>query len=313
MKTFSKLANNLDEQITLLQKRGLTILDPERAKHYLEVISFFRLSSYMRPFQIPSDKDHTFKPETEFKSVVNLYAFDRELRLLLMDAIERLEVAVRATFNNYMSIKYQTEQPYSGSHWYLNEMLFCKNYNHKRMLSDIENIQSKSKGDSYATFYKENYDAPRLMPSWAVVEELSFGAISHLYKGLAKDGDRKKIARRFDVPQDVFQSWLHSLNSVRNYCAHHSRLWNRQLSVSPKLPNALQWQLPEKLEPSQIQPNRRIYVVLLMLAHLMRQISPDSQWHNKVKALIVLHPEVPLAPMGFVENWRSHIFWGADQ
>lgn len=317
MSEFIKPAKTVDEQIALLQQRGLTIREPERAKRYLEVISFFRLSTYMRPFQVPQDNTHKFKVGTEFKSIVDLYAFDRELRLLIMDAIERVEVAVRATINNHMSIKYQTEQPNSGSHWYLNESLFQEDYGHKRMLSEVENYQSKAQKklprESYPRFYQNTYRSPRLMPSWAMVEELTFGAISYLYQGLAKDKDRKSISKRFDVPHQVFQSWLHTLNFVRNCCAHHSRLWNRELSISPKVPNSTEWVLPERLEPSMVQPNRRIYVVLLMLAHLMRQISPDSQWHNKVKALVtVMYPEVPLAPMGFPDDWRTHVFWGGE-
>ncbi|MEH0373028.1 Abi family protein [Vibrio mimicus] len=341
MSQFSKPAKTIPQQIALLQERGLTIRDPERAERYLEVISFFRLSSYMRPFQIPNNPDHQFKPESEFKSIVDLYAFDRELRLLIMDAVERVEVAVRATLNNHMGTKYQTEEELcSGSHWYLNEALFQRHYQHKKMLTEVERGQSKDHDDllkdifkinksdaphavkaerkerrtreSYPRFYQERYQTPRLMPSWAMVEELTFGSISHLYKGLAKDSDRKMIAKRFDVPQDVFQSWLHTLNFVRNCCAHHSRLWNRELSILPKIPNGEEWQLPEQLEPSKVRPNRRIYMVLLMLAHLMRQISPDSRWHDKVKALIVLHPQVPLAPMGFPQDWRTHNFWGGD-
>jgi len=50
-------------------------------------------------------------------------------------------------------------------------------------------------------------------------------------------------------------------------------------------------------------------MVLLMLAHLMRQISPDSQWHNKVRSLILRHPEVPLFPMGFPNGWQEHMFF----
>lgn len=340
MSPFTKPALDLDGQIALLQARGLTIRHPERAKSYLEVISFFRLSIYMRPFQIPNDVEHKFKNNVEFKSIVDLYAFDRELRLLMMDAIERVEVAVRAMINNHMGIKYQTEQQNSGSHWYLNKTLFRRDYDHNRMLSDVENCQSRDHDqlmkdiqkinkksvtdaakerhinnrtrESYPRFYQHTYQFPTLMPSWAMVEELTFGTISHIYKGLAKDADRKAIAKRFSTPQDVFQSWLHTLNFVRNCCAHHSRLWNRELSISPKVPNGKEWVLPETLVPSQVRPKHRIYMVLLMLAHLMRQISPDSQWHNKVKALILLHPAVPLAPMGFPNNWREHTFWGGE-
>ncbi len=340
MREFRKPAINVTQQIELLQRRGLTIQSPERAEKYLEVISFFRLSAYMRPFQrseAQQEFEHQFKENAEFKKIVDLYAFDRELRLLVMDAVERVEVAIRATLNNVMGTKYQNDDDCSGSHWYLNEKLFKRNYQHKRLLKEVEDKQAKEFKDllrdikkieksrvpaevktqrierrvreNYPRFYQHTYESPRLMPGWAMAEELTFGSISHLYRGLAKDSDRKAIARRFELPQEVLESWLHTLNFVRNCCAHHSRLWNRELAIQPKIPNGNNWQLPERLEPSQVQPSRRIYMILLMLAHLMRQVSPDSQWHNKVKALILLHPEVPLFPMGFPDNWTEHEFF----
>ena len=124
MNQFNKPAISITEQIRILQHRGLAIQFPERAERYLEVISYFRLSAYMRPFQMNINEqvvDHQFKDGTEFKQIVDLYSFDRELRLLIMDAIERVEVAIRATLNNVMANKYQTDDVCSGSHWYLNE------------------------------------------------------------------------------------------------------------------------------------------------------------------------------------------------
>jgi abortive infection bacteriophage resistance protein len=160
---------------------------------------------------------------------------------------------------------------------------------------------------------QQNYQIPSLIPGWAMTEELTLGSLSHIYQGLIRDADRKAIARRFEIPHEVLASWLHTLNFVRNCCAHHSRLWNRELAVQPKIPHGALWQLPERLVGSQIQPQRRIYVVLLLLAHLMRQVSPDSQWHNKVKALITFNPDIPIFPMGFPDDWQSHIFWsGSD-
>jgi abortive infection bacteriophage resistance protein len=341
MTSFTKPAVSVDQQLEILERRGLSVRQPARAKRFLEVVSFFRLSIYMRPFQIPGNDDHLFKANTEFKQVIALYAFDRELRLLVIDAIERVEVAVRATLNNHMSCKYQTDTACSGSHWFLNRDLFNQEYNHKRLIRYLEDkqeteatqltrdivkisssnatseikqqrIAQRSK-ENYPRFYQQNYQSPSLMPSWAMTEELTLGSLSHMYQGLKRDADRKAIAKRFDVPHEVLVSWLHTLNFVRNCCAHHSRLWNRELAVQPKIPHGALWQLPERLAVSQIQPQRRIYVVLLLLAHLMRQVSPDSQWHNKVKALITLNPDIPLFPMGFPVDWQSHISWsGVD-
>lgn len=338
MSTFNKPAKNVEQQLEILKQRGLSVRQPARAMRFLEVVSFFRLSIYMRPFQIPGDKEHRFKPNSEFKDIINLYAFDRELRLLVIDAIERVEVAVRASLNNYMSCKYQDEQdPHSGSHWYLNRRLFKEGYDYHRLIKELENTQSKEATqlrrdiekinrsnvtgeikqqrisqrtkENYPRFYQYHYQTPALIPGWAMTEEITLGSLSHLYQGLVKDADRKAIARRLNVPHEVLSSWLHTLTFVRNCCAHHSRLWNRELAVQPKIPRDKGWELPARLPNSQVQPQRRVYMVLLLLAHLMRQVSPDSQWHHKVTTFISEHPEIPLFAMGFPENWMTHTLW----
>jgi len=342
MTTFNKPAVTVDEHLALLQGRGLFISDTHQASLFLETVSFFRLSIYMRPFQIVGNENHSFKAGTDFNQILDLYAFDRELRLLVMDAIETVEVALRASLNNHMSCTYQIDSdPHSGSHWYLHRNLFKKNYNHSKLISDLETkqqneavhldrekrkinaskattqtkqqrIAQRSK-DNYPRFYQHNYQTPALMPGWAMTEELSLGNLSYMYKGLKRDSDRKAIARRFNVHHEVLASWLHTLTFVRNCCAHHSRLWNRELSVQPKILQGEDWQFRKLMPDSQIQPNRRIYIVLILLAHLIRQVSRHSQWPQNIRALIRMYPNVHLAPMGFTCDWKSHIFWsGAD-
>lgn len=99
MRTFDKAAIPVDAQLDLLAKRGLSIQDRERAKKFLEVVSYFRLSAYMRPFQTHG---HAFVAGARFQQVTQLYVFDQRLRLLVMEAIERVEVAMRALLGNHM-------------------------------------------------------------------------------------------------------------------------------------------------------------------------------------------------------------------
>jgi abortive infection bacteriophage resistance protein len=334
LSAFTKPSISVEQQVELLQTRGLIIQDAERAKSYLEVISFFRLSAYMRRFQQASDSKHNFKAGAEFKQVVSLYAFDRELRLLVMDAIERIEVAVRSMINNVMGPKYQQENdPHSGSHWYLNRSHFKQVYDHERLINSIRDkvekertsldkentkierarhddskkamLKDMKQRENYCRYYGNNYSQPALPPGWAAIEELTLGDISHIYKGLARDADRKAIAKRFDAPQDKLESWLHTLTFVRNCCAHHARLWNRELPIAPKLMRDNSWQLPSVLPGTHIQPPRRLAAVLLLLSYLMKQVSPDSKWMNKVIALIKRYDEVPVKNMGLPENWEE--------
>ena len=124
---YQKPPLNIDQQLEALIHRGLVVENPDRVRHYLRFIGYYRLSGYFRSFQIPGHPDHFFKKHTTFDSVLQLYIFDRKLRLLVMDAVERIEVAVRATISNTMSEQY-------GAHWYLKSELFKTNFNHDDLL-----------------------------------------------------------------------------------------------------------------------------------------------------------------------------------
>lgn len=332
MRPFEKPPLTIEQQLLLLNGRGLNIYDEQKASRFLEVVSLFRLSPYMRPFQHGGNPDHRFRDGTTLSQVVTSYRFDRELRALVMDAIERVEVAVRACIANVMA------PGYNDAHWYLDTANFKDRYNHQRLIDDLqhkldseshhfgresENIRrshaspqakaqriERRKRDNYFRFYGQTYDTPVLPPIWAVLEELSLSALSRLYQGIARDNDRKRIASRFRLPQEVLGSWLHTLTFVRNCCAHHARLWNRELAIPPKLPREKAWNWPQIL-PGQPRPERRLFVVVLMLAHLMRHVSPDSQWQDRLERLLEKYPGVPLAPMGFIEDWGAHPVWAA--
>jgi abortive infection bacteriophage resistance protein len=262
MNTFIKPAIIVVEQIQLLKDRGLTIQNEPQAALFLEAVSFFRLTPYMRPFQQFGDNQHCFKVNACFRQITQLYDFDRRLRLLVMDAIERIEVATRAQISNHMGPKYD-------AHWYLNKNLFKRGYDYERLINRIRDKQNNAYQDyhkecaridkakqtdsehktklklrraqeSYSRHYPLTYDNPPYMPSWAMLEELTLGELSHLYKGLAKDVDKKAIAKSLNVAAPLLESWLHTLTTIRNICAHHSRLWNRELGIKPEHPKSIQ-------------------------------------------------------------------------
>ena len=92
---FSKPATTHAQQVELLRERGMVFDDFGTAEFYLEHLNYYRLSAYWLPFEA-DHKTHRFQPNTRFERVLNLYVFDRELRLLVLDAIERVEVSVRS-------------------------------------------------------------------------------------------------------------------------------------------------------------------------------------------------------------------------
>ena len=89
---YTKPPLTIDEQVQLLLQRGMSG-EPDVMAQRLTAVNYYRLSGYMYSFRNPDD---TFKPGTTFDLVWNTYVFDRHLRLLVMDAIERIEIAVRS-------------------------------------------------------------------------------------------------------------------------------------------------------------------------------------------------------------------------
>ncbi|MDL1967913.1 MAG: Abi family protein [Deltaproteobacteria bacterium] len=90
---YEKPVLNIDQQLELLINQGLIVKNPKRILHYLCFIGYHRLSGYFRTFQLQNISEYIFKKGTAFDSIISLYIFDRKLRLLVMDAVERIEVA----------------------------------------------------------------------------------------------------------------------------------------------------------------------------------------------------------------------------
>ncbi|TYL46583.1 Abi family protein [Marinomonas sp. IMCC 4694] len=328
MIAFNKPAITPEQQLTLLEKRGLTIFNHSRALAFLRSVSFFRLTPYMRPFQ--ENAQHNFIAGTCFRQLVEIYDFDRRLRLLVMDAIERAEVAIRGHISNHMGTAY-------GSHWYLEATYFKNRSQHDRLLNDIRskqenelrdyhkecdridklktddarkaNLKSKRQQESYARHYALTYTTPELIPNWAMVEDITLGTLSYLYKNLSKDSDKKHIARGLGLEAPLLESWLHTLTTVRNLCAHHSRLWNRELGIKPAVPKSNRIAWPNYLREGSASLHTRAAVILPILQHFMTHCAPHASWKQRLIELFNEFPNTPLTPMGLPNDWQYDPFW----
>lgn len=336
MTCYNKPAKSSAQHLEQWRHRGLLIDDEERATRYLSHISYYRLSAYAIPYTQPGSADHLFLPGTRFDNLLSLYVFDRELRLLVLDAIERVEVAVRAQLCNHMSITYGND-PF----WYLDEGHFKREYGHKRLLANLERqldeerkrldsdlrqldkrrnlttdqrqvLSQKVRQETFLRHYLCSYEHPRLPPCWMMVEMLTWGDLSYLYAGLLRAADQKAIARGLGSHAELLLSWLKGINLVRNICAHHARLWNRELGVSIKLPtsDAVNW-LKEKVELTDphIRWEKRLYPVLVALQGLLYTISPASRWGDRLATLLAKYPHISHAHMGMPVSWQQDPFW----
>lgn len=301
-----------EDQLSLLKDRGLTIEDEGKALSYLRAISYYRLSAYFLPYQLNKDQ---FNEEVTFDQIVKTYSFDRELRLLVFDCIERIEIAIRTQIIYCMALTH------NDSHWQDKKNFFVKPfYNSVGNLvdpySDIQNIISRAKTNRrpevFIKHYINNYSTPSNPPAWMCMELLTIGELSHLYRGLKSKKDKSRIASFFDLHHSVFTSWLHSLTYVRNICAHHSRLWNRDLAIEP---NRLKKPQGYWLD-ADFQNNSRVFYFLSVLKYLLSRANRSNRLKLKLQQLFDKYPEVPIKYLGIpsdstgnMKNWQEQPIW----
>lgn len=287
---YSKPALSFDEQLDLLRRRGLTVRDPVRALRWLQSVNYYRLSAYFLPFK----GGERFRPGTDFNDIAGLYIFDRKLRLLVLDAIERVEVAIRT------SVTYAIGHAY-GAFGHTAPANFAPGFNHARFMSELLDEERRAK-ETFALHFRRQYAEERHLPVWMATELLSFGTMSKLFQSLDPKL-RQRIAAPYRVDAKFLASWLHALTYTRNVCAHHKRLWNRQLAIKPRFPSrSLAW-------PHKVPDNGRLYAVLVLLRHMMSLNSPNSKWVERLHRLLAEHPTVPQVAMGFPKDWQQLTIW----
>ena len=208
--SYSKPPLSVPDQIELLKTRGLQIPDEERAARYLQNISYYHLSGYMYPF-LADKKQHRYKPNSNFTDIINLYRFDRELRIMIFTAIEKIEVAIRAQITNHFAV--ETKDPF----WYTEAKHFLISADHKSFLNNTSSYIKRST-DVFIKHFFDTYNNP-YPPIWIVVEVLSMGQLSILYHITKRSPARKAIANYFGVKEPVLASWLHALIYKEYLCA----------------------------------------------------------------------------------------------
>ena len=292
---YTKIPQTIVQQIALLKSRGLKIKDEKMASDFLSNVSSSRLSAFFLSFHKCNDPNHTYMPWASFERVIDLYVFDRELRIISIDVIERIEVSLRCKIVYEYSTRY-------GSHWYENKSLFSSG--HEKIMDKII-LELKRSKEVFISHYKQKYSSPKNPPAWMTLEILSLGQLSFLYKNLLANDAKKAVSDYFGLHHTLLESWIEHLAYVRNLAAHHSRLWNKTFTIKATIPKitAFEW---IEFPPSK---NDKIYTTICIMAYLIKRIRPESTFTGKIKALLLRHKQVDINAAGFNKDWKRDPFW----
>lgn len=296
--SYKKEFKTFDEQLQIFKDRELIIQNDSFVLSKLQRINYYRLSAYFLPFQYPkkSDNKDIFLEDTIFEDIIQLYYFDSELRKIVFEAIEYIEVYFRTQITYCHALKYGAFGYLEKENFKVSEVFF------ENIMNNLKD-ETKRSQEVFIKHFKDEYQTNDL-PIWAVVEVVSFGTISKIYSILKTEEQKEVISKLKGINNNVFRNWLHGLSVVRNICAHHSRLWNKTLGVK--------FEVPRKLNQfSDIKHNDKIFFALSIIEYILNSIGEDAlDFKFKIKDLLHRYSKTNIESMGFPLDWKNNSLWG---
>lgn len=297
------------EQIELLRSRGMQIDDTDCARYILERVNYYRLSGYWYSFRQPAaagiHRRDAFVNGTNFTDIVALYDFDERLRSAVFTCLTPIELALRSMLGHELGridplihlhpellglLAYQDASKDTPSREYL---IWKQRYDKELSASHEDFVQH----------HQQKYGGK--LPIWAAVEVMDWGSLTYLYR-MSPDRVRDVIAARVGLSAVQFGSWLKALNIVRNYSAHHARMFNRVYTLKPRLPR--NHEHPE-LDAIRHVINR-CFGQLTLIQHLLTALEVGNR--QALPNLLSNYPSVttvPISHMGAPENWQQLTLW----
>ncbi len=275
MAHYTKTYSSPAQLVTLLQSRGLHIESVARTENYLRHIGYYRFSAYLYPLLTTPKENHVFKPGATFNQALDMYRFDRHLRLLMFNEIEKIEIAVRSAIVNITSR--ETGNPF----WMTDPTCFydINTFTKTKQLIDAELAKSRE-------------------------DFLPLGVLTRIYDNIRSNQIRKKIAQEFSLGVPVFNSWMTIITVARNNCGHHARVWNRTfaLRVLTQRRMARPWiAIPVN--------QKKAYFSLCIIKYFLDIISPNNDMKAKIDALLSSYPSIDINAMGFPRGWENEPLW----
>ena len=282
------------DQVQSLVDRGMVVPDAGLAARCLAHIGDYRLRSYWFPFQSSREGNEPFRAGTSFNQVIALYMFDQRLRSLLLEALSHVEISVRNQWSRHAA-----QISSKGEFAHLDAVLFDPKY-YEGNLRELER--------NYNQVHRQNSVGFQSAIIWDVVATMSFGSLSKFYSSLTNQKVRQFISSNYGMDEAILENALKHFSQVRNNCAHHERVWNRNIERGLKIPQRLG-------DPGDVanafnkSSRRKIYNTLVIIVYMLDIIIPNGDWAERLLALLAANGSVPYLSMGFPTGWREFAIW----
>ncbi len=280
-----------------MKQRGLVFSNENMASYFLDTIGYYRLSAYIHPFLRTPKRNHLFHRNVSFDNIISIYRFDKKLRMLVLNEIEKIEVGIRA------AIVSEGTDYFRNPYWMTQRSSYRSQIpgGFRNMISKIKNEFDRSSEDFVKHFKLEYTNS--FPPAWILSETLSFGCLTYMFNNL-RPAIKTRLAQKFNLSIAPFESWIGIIHLTRNICCHHSRLWNRWNAMQPSIPNS---NTPAWI--ASINNHRSLYFNLCIIKHFVDILSPSNDMAIKLRSLMDSFPIIWPGAMGFPDNWRIEAIW----
>lgn len=276
-----KPPKTIEEQIKLLEERGIIIDDYDFTKVFLENNNYYRLMGYA--YQFKTEQEAYIK-DTKFTTIEKIYNFDRSLRQIIFPLLEVLEISFRTKLAYFMCHKY-------GNEFYLKENIFRNPEWYSDFISAVDRCIKQSKSELFVKHHLAKYYGR--FPFWVLIEILSFSTISKFFKNI-NTTDKNEFSRfYYKYDSKIFENWIQHFSVLRNICAHYGRLYNKILFPKLKL-----------LKEDNINRTMRIFDSLFILNKIFLDRTFWSDFLKKIDIVIIDNKDIiDLKLIGFPEGY----------
>ena len=304
---FDRKVEREDTLVGKLLSRGLVVSDELQLRKIIRLVGYYRLTGYLYPFR--QEGGEGYVKGTTLEQIWRLYTFDRRLRGCVMDALSRIEVAVR------VSVMENHAAMFKGDPFVYARRENFPNFNDSRFEKFTDSLaravkHARDSGESSVLHYLRDRNMSQV-PVWVLMEVLAFGDVETYYSGLPLEAQRK-VCDTYDVVPGVLKGWLKVLRRLRNICAHQGRLWNRKIDARISFDIAGRPELLDlfnAISPQKELRHTSMFVALCIARQMLKAVRPESKWADRLKSLLADYPEVPLAAMGFPADWQTLALW----
>ncbi|MBW7867377.1 MAG: Abi family protein [Brumimicrobium sp.] len=268
-----RIATTVEEQIEILKSRGMELdLNEDKIKEHLLDIGYYRLGFYW--FRFINSRANTFKPNTRFSTIIQLYYLDKDLKSIIMRALNRIEINIRT------QLIYQISNYYKNSPtWFVDRNVMKESF--IQDFPNFYNIQFKKSNKPIKEHHKKHIN-DIYAPAWKTLEFMTFGSLLAIFRNLKNEALKESIAGHYGLKKSkIYDNYFGVTVFIRNICAHGGVLYDAK---TPKSINS---------GPLNLNDRHSLYAAIRVILFLLEVVSENrkNEIENEIINLFNAHKD----------------------